>query len=76
MRAGVVIAAGVFVLLAPALAQATPVDAQVRAQLGGLRARDHVARGDRPAGQRMAIGATVEPVPPLSLSGCMTNANS
>jgi hypothetical protein len=37
MRAGVVITASVFVLLAPAFAQATPVDAQVRAQLGGLR---------------------------------------
>ena len=26
--------------------------------------------------QRIAVGATVEPVAPCSFSGCMTNANS
>ena len=26
--------------------------------------------------QRIAIGATVDPVPPLIFSGCTTNANS
>ena len=30
----------------------------------------------RPLDQRNAVGATVEPVKPRSLSGCITNANS
>ena len=29
-----------------------------------------------PVAQRIAVGATVEPVAPCSFSGCMTNANS
>jgi hypothetical protein len=37
-----------------------------------------LVRGEEALGgiQRIAVGATVEPVAPCSLSGCMMNANS